>query len=919
MSDDTFYQIFIIYFLPLIQNIIYDLSKKGIDKLTKPSEEAIENAKLEKIIRNSVYKVSDRIDQQTKESIVLTICDSYKNSTVPDIMKIVEREFRQSGLENFDAKEIASQICLNFIKNVDRTPELRSKISYESIIEIKDSINKLLGENTNYFTSINNQLSNISEEQAQLKHNVFQIIDLLTGLSTPIASTANQSRFIKDYYKDYLNHDLFLENKMTDKKKVALKDVYIHNNYIVLDEAIDNSHIDSPDIVDFIFDFIIGGLNKPKYKSKYDHDTHFIRVLFIKGLPGCGKSSLFYYFANNKAYDPSFFCNYDFYFVKLIEVYEFLDSSLTTTNPLKDIQSYIGISTFNSDKTVLMLDGLDEVCVAKDIDISTYCNNLIDAASYHKIKIIITTRVNYINISHEDNKNVLNIQLMNLSTIQMSKWCEKYFAVHDSFIEEKACAEENIAYLINNEEKQLVDIFAVPLLFYMIVVSKIDISKMNSVGELYDAVFLELQNRNYDEAEEDWAQKPRVSKKIPKELARQIAIEISYMMYIRNVQLLRFNTKELSEAILNATSSSRSIQKQDKKTIESLFPLTFFYKESADVVEFAHKSIMEFFTAEKIYQEACAFEGDFDAFIQSFMLNPTVISNEVLNFFLYFAHKDCASTLKNVFPDLLGSFSRMVHEKRTFECKNATYNMDINIVVYKIYWFFIRKVFREKAIDICNVLDDSIIRRYIISSLSASASNTLQILADNSIPYDFSFLTLDGYNFAHCNLSRSSFDNSKILFSHFQYSDLSNASFEDVTVFESLDFRSCNMRGVKMRISSYRFSAHFYGCDLSGTLFHDFSIQSCVFASNLSMRKARFVRVTMTLEQFINLANLYVEFSHIAIVVDWRNILFRNITDLNEDIVKDILKLNVCKNATQYYRDYYYSVIDESYYWINKY
>ena len=47
----------------------------------------------------------------------------------------------------------------------------------------------------------------------------------------------------------------------------------------------------------------------------------------------------------------------------------------------------------------------------------------------------------------------------------------------------------------------------------MIVKFKVDISKVSSIGELYDIVFNELKERNYNESDNDFKQKHLVNRK----------------------------------------------------------------------------------------------------------------------------------------------------------------------------------------------------------------------------------------------------------------------------------------------------------------------------------------------------------------------------------------------------------------------
>lgn len=731
------------------------------------------------------------------------------------------------------------------------------------------------------------QIDGLTAEHKQTNRTMIEILEQLKKIAAEISLSDMNSKLIPDEYKDYFSHTLFLEGKLEDGKKAALKDVYIPNSFRILDFPYANEKITYDDLDGFTCDFINGKLNTAKYHTKYSVDASFIRVLFVKGLPGSGKSSLFYYLADKKANDPSFFPKHQFYFTKLIEVYNAANRKLSINNPLQDIEQYIGEKIGVGSRTVIILDGLDEICVAKDLDIQAYCNNLIAAAASKKIKVIITTRLNYINISHAENKNVFNIQLFNLSTKQLATWCENYFTVHPSLSAEKKCAEANIAYMEVHKEDDLVEIFAIPLLFYMIVVSKIDIEKVKSIGELYDTVFEELQNRNYDEAEEDSVQKSQVYKKIPIKTARQIAVEISYKMYSANQLLLKVHSYELQDALDKALLYDYSWQEENKKDIEKLYPMTFFYKDSVDVVEFAHKSIMEFFMAEKLYQEIEKFRDEFDQYIQEYIVNPIIITKEVLDFFAYFASKNGAEkALKEAFPHLAEHFRQMICEKKAFDNTNIAYRFETSIVVLKYYWYFMRNIVHENEEAINRVLDDEIVRKFILGALSVNHSNSVPFLDNAMIAYNFSGLIFYGYVFSYCHLDYCVFDHAVLNECSFVYSDLHHISLQQVEIVGNISVRSCDLTDAILSLKRTRkekkknsqgqeeyvtvslpINGQIIGCCLDGCVIKDMNMYRISFASIISMKDAKVINSAVSLSQLLGFLRFSVALENVELVL----------------------------------------------------
>lgn len=856
------------FFFPFTINLLSSCSMNIYAAHNKSEEKAFKRA-----IEESVNSVRDNISTELKKAIIRDIQDACMHLQEANIEKIVIREFKQWGEENANPEKVAAQICISLIEKINGIPGLRDRITSQQIFKVKELVEGYQDKSDQEYKTIKWELDQISISQSQSDKYMIEILNILKKLIKNDSDSIISSQYKSQEYNDSINNALFLEKEQPDKKIASLKDVYIPNTYEPLDFSYSSIN-EEDDIIHFLQGFISNTLIMEKNGTRYRFDTDYIYVLFIKGFPGSGKSSLFYYLANKKAYDASFLPKYNFHFIKLMSLYNALNKKLSVDNPIDDIARYIGNDNAIDSRTVIVLDGLDEICVARDVDIQAYCHNMIDDAATRKIKIIITTRMNYINISYTDNKNVINVHLINLTIGQLDNWNTKYFSIHDTLLLQKECAEKNIEYMKKHKNDMLVNIFAVPLLFYMIVATQIDISKVKSIGELYDRVFEELQIRNYDESKEDMLQRPRVSRKIPGKMARRIAMEISYKMYGMNQLLLKAHSEELQNALEAAESTDHSFKEEDKTEIEHLFPITFYYKDSVDVVEFAHKSIMEFFTAEKLFDVIEKYRKNFDLYVSDFVVNPIIITHEVLDFFTYFASKpENKNLLKSLFPDFQKTFRGMIISKKIFENTNIMYPFETTIVVFKYYWYFLRNILNEDITKINEILDDEIVKKYITCTLSIIDSNSLPFLDNAVSPYDFSNLSYNEYHFVHCHLDYCTFDNSEMKDCVFRYSDLMGTLLRNLKIVECITFHSCDLTGaiiqgwkqsgkVEEEEAAY---ASFDGCILDAVSIQDMNITAIDFQSVLSMTGISIKKTTMSKEQFLLFARNQVQLERITI------------------------------------------------------
>lgn len=879
--------------IPFGQSLLYDLSKVIFSQITTPF---YLKKSLNSAITKGVNSVLQARNKNMANGISKTIQISCENKIKPDIYGIVKREFEQWGEENLNCQIVSSQISTNILQNICACPELCDALTFPMLIELSNNFNAL---SNNIQTSEKNTQKTFSKFESTHQTTIGLISELhecvheIKNKMNEISQTVLNSKYIPNEYKNFFLRPLFFEHNIRDGAVATLKDVYIENDFYILDFPFHNKDKKYSGLINFIKDFINSNLLQSNYHTPFSFEPKHIRVLFIKGQPGSGKSSLFYYLAYIKSQLEHFFPNYKFYFIKLIEIYDATNGELNVKNPLEDIEKIIQVNSPFENKCVLVLDGLDEICVARNLDINEYVNNLIRiAARKSNLKIIITTRLNYINIRNSDNKNVINIQLNPLSPKDLDKWVDKYFGIHDTLLNEKDIAKRNIKYLKTHAKDNMMEVFAIPLLFYMIVTSKIDISKISSIGELYDNVFSELRERNYNEFDIDFFQKHGVNERIPNDLARQIAIEISYEMYKNNKLLLKIHSQELDDALEKAQYSNYNVSNSDKSEMERLFPITFFYKDSVDVVEFAHKSIMEFFVAEKLFQQLEVYNGNLRGFIEHFIVNPVVITTEVLNFLTYFFNnKSNSKEIRAKYIDVLEDFKIDILEKNHYLNKNVNYVFETPKIIYKIYWYFIREITRCSPTTISEFINEDVVKRYILGILSIKDSSTIPFLDDSVFVIDYSYLEFNHYNFSFCNLEHKNFSNSTFKNCSFSFSNLTGSKFKNLKVLGNLSFESCNFKDTEISITKMKrnggakqslFTADFIGCNFDNSIFKNTDISNMNFESISSMTGAQFIEVKMNLKQLLNFSCFSVWFDKVDV--------YLRLSDFNEEENKKILK-----------------------------
>ncbi len=889
--------------LPIGLSLIESVVKQTYDNRTAYTKE---KKKLEKILRkavdNALPKNTDpRIAVQLMDEIIKEL-PNYSTAIISRACEKIVSEWPDAEYY-IKAKDVANSISISLSVSFYETPEFRSIIALNGINQIEKQIERI----ARRFDSIEERINHIPKT-----------IEDFVRSGKRIQRISQNSMEIAEKYQSFFSKELFLERNQPDNKIAFLKDVYIENEYTPLD--LYKTEIDVS-LMGFIEEFANDNVLRKHYKTLYATDTGILKLLIVKGHPGSGKSSLFYALAYRKTHEVDFLPEIDFYFVKLIELYSTVDSKPSTA-PLSDIVKYLGLP-FPKNNCVFVLDGLDEICALTGFDSGAYCKNLARQACERKnVKVILTTRLNYVNVPHKDNKNVFNIQLKPLSNAALRKWINSYFGIHTELIEEKKLALLNIDYIENyveNKSEDIKEIVAIPLLFYMIVATSINIQLIESVGHLYDMVFSELKSRNYNDNVASHIQNHASNDLLRNELPRRVAMSIATIMYKNNNPLVAIKSKELEKSI-EALKEEYRLNKKEKENLEKLFPITFYYKKRDDVVEFAHKSIMEFFAAEQLFADFCACDSDLLDYVVKYMAEP-VVWGEIISFFSYFwnTRKDdrvATHYAKTIEED----FKKITSPEYALQVRGSSYSYEANYLLFKILWCLAHDIL--KLTDQLNsILEENYYSTYLGNILSVKGTEVSSFFDQAVHPWNFSEIQTSHISVEGGNLCGVVFDNiemgllefSKTLlykasFRHiiagcvsFKLCEINDSTFGDSDGLTRFEFTNCLMNRVTLLTEKesdiidlefvrdlIRGKEEVY--DFSGSLLSDVSFNS------ISFNKARFRRSNIKgirLEKVLISLNQFSSFSEKGVLLYAKDIILDlrgyklHYDEKNERIVRD--------------------------------
>ena len=421
----------------------------------------------------------------------------------------------------------------------------------------------------------------IEKRTGTLEGKIDKIIEYLTHPVEKIKLTDAEFEYIRSY-----NRPLFLE----DDSDISLNSVYI--DPIVEDNG--------NNITDEIYNW-------------YEYDNE--KILIIKGAAGIGKTSLVSRIIAD-TYGHSDFKNnlerenvFPIILRSNIEAFENASSNKTPIAIIKDI---LDVRSEDIQNSLIILDGFDELALlSKGFDCRKFLDDLVDDLdNLETTKVLITSRP--MNEIDEDIEN-LEVKSVVWEKEQILAWCEKFKNASEKDLEKQWCDEfitnyDDLAQNDTNGNKM--DIFKAPMLLYLACHSDSKISANETVGEFYDRVFRAIASREH--------LKKHIAPNVLKDKSEkeniinwQFTKELAYQMFLHNTLILSD-----SELIKNAEKRTVQVLKEKRPDIvtdEENFAIdrlkylavTHFAKETTNEkgIEFAHKTVYEYFTAVKLYED----------------------------------------------------------------------------------------------------------------------------------------------------------------------------------------------------------------------------------------------------------------------------------------------------------------------------
>ncbi|OWY19391.1 NACHT domain-containing protein [Sphingobacteriales bacterium UPWRP_1] len=339
-------------------------------------------------------------------------------------------------------------------------------------------------------------------------------------------------------------------------------------------------------------------------------------VILLLGNPGQGKTSLC------KRLLHDYFSKYSEQLLEKpifrIQFRNLTDVERLIANPLpilfdhlKSIVPEVDRNLFN--KSLLVLDGLDELMITERLtynSIDQFCRNLLRSAENMEMKILITSRYH---VDIEKLKNdclVLNISLLTLQ--QQQDWLQKYQKFHP---ECELTLDLLERFNKNYEYKHISELIDQPILLHMLASTFTgkdeDIAQYANRAKVYDNLFTQLIERK-------WAKERQIEalKGLNQKDMRRLLQEVAMAIFLSGREYLHKTELEALITEKKLLQNAVNLQLQQGSALKGLMMAAYMQeteKLSAEEktpddlsnygIEFLHKSLQEYLTAEKMWTE----------------------------------------------------------------------------------------------------------------------------------------------------------------------------------------------------------------------------------------------------------------------------------------------------------------------------
>lgn len=649
----------------------------------------------------------------------------------------------------------------------------------------------------------------IEKNSANIETNFSDIKNQIENLSSFFKAQVKSSCISDDLYeyiKSY-NRPLFLE----DDTGVSLGDVYV-------DPVIEGTE---NRITDKIYDWY-----------EYDYE----KILIVKGAAGIGKTSLVSRLIAD-TYGTSDFNNKlnkeKVFPIILRSNIEYFENASSNKTPIAIIKDILDVRSEDIQNSLIILDGFDELALlSKGFDCKKFLYDLIgDLENLETTKVLITSRP-----MNEIDKDIENVEFKSVvwEKAQILAWCEKFKNVSEKDSEKHWCDSFIVNYddlAQNDPNGNKMDIFKAPMILYLACHSDSKISANETVGEFYDRVFRAIASREH--------LKKHIAPNVLKNESEkeniinwQFTKELAYQMFLHDTLILSD-----SELIKNAEKRTIEVLKEKRPNIATdeenfvidklkYLAVTHFAKETTNEkgIEFAHKTVYEYFTAVKLYEDYFAeitedYPNNMKMKTDAFGNKITPLENVWVNIIEAFRYKSIAGEDKVIF-DYLSNMARPIYNgKANDEGKGFDFK------TFESYFIegMVQKILADLTIK--KRVNEYVVNDYIIiTQIQCAFCNLTWFLTGHGYNNEenideckkiLGFMSLFfNMNLSNWNLNQVGFARANLADSKLNNVNLKKAHMSDANLYGA-DLKYANLSGADMSGANLS-KADLSGADMSG-------------------------------------------------------------------------------------------------------
>lgn len=488
-------------------------------------------------------------------------------------------------------------------------------------------------------------------------------------------------------------------------------------------------------------------------------------TMLIGGMPGIGKSTITSWLANRYRDDNKF----------IILRFRDWESKELESGLLKAICNTLECKKRELNNKIFIIDGFDEMKLLNKREkiLDDFANDIKD---FDNIKFIITSRPAYISSLNFD--IFLELRPFNINQI------ERFYEIIT-----RNSINSNIDY-------DNIDVFGIPVILYMAIMSNINITKTTTKPQLYNRIFAEkggIFDRFYD-GEFEYDKGAQILRK-PKNIKEYLDFlrKIAFMMFESNSLLLM--TKDCEIPKLEFGENSVSILE---------FPIKHLFENTEANIEFIHKSMYEYFVSEYIFWSIYRVLNMSDNELACSLgetLEGNILSEEIIEFLRY-KFKSCEKMMKE-FEHLICVFEMMLKDGMTYYVKKR-----------------LKNVIDREVIIFTNILH--VLHFWEFDSLRVNSTLMSYYLRGNRITY----------NLSNVNLMRA----------NLRGVDLINANLEKTNL-RKTDLRGANLRGANLKRANLSGAdlrrADLRGAKLDGSIWYEPDIRKAL----LQLKEASFINL----------------------------------------------------------------------------